>query len=42
MSLIEVRIPDVGDAEEVEVIEICVAEGDEFPIDTPLVVIESE
>ncbi len=42
MSLIEVRIPDVGDAEEVEVIEICVAEGDEIPIDTPLVVIESE
>ena len=42
MSLVEVRIPDVGDAEEVEVIEICVAEGDEVQIDTPLVVIESE
>ena len=42
MSLVEVRIPDVGDAEEVEVIEICVAEGDEIPIDTTLVVLESE
>ncbi|MEE3183581.1 MAG: biotin/lipoyl-containing protein [Pseudomonadota bacterium] len=42
MSLVEVRIPDVGDAEEVEVIEICVAEGDEIPLGTVLVVIESE
>ena len=42
MSLVEVRIPDVGDAEEVEVIEICIAEGDEIPIGTTLVVIESE
>ena len=42
MSLVEVRIPDVGDAEEVEVIEICIAEGDEIPLGTVLVVIESE
>ncbi len=42
MSLVEVRVPDVGDAEEVEVIEICIAEGDEIPVDTTLVVIESE
>jgi len=42
MSLVEVRIPDVGDAEEVEVIEISVAEGDEIPLGAVLVVIESE
>ena len=42
MSLVEVKIPDVGDAEEVEVIEICVSAGDKILSGAVLIVIESE
>ena len=42
MSLVEVKIPDVGDAEEVEVIEICVSAGDNISSGAVLIVIESE
>ena len=42
MSLREVRIPDLGDATEVEVIEICVAVGQELEADDALIVIESD
>ena len=42
MSLVEVKIPDVGDAEEVEVIEICVSVGDKILRGAVLIVIESE
>jgi pyruvate dehydrogenase E2 component (dihydrolipoamide acetyltransferase) len=38
----EVRIPDIGDIDEVEVIEICVAPGDEVGPDDALIVIESD
>ncbi len=38
----EVRIPDIGDIDEVEVIEICVAVGDEVGPDDALIVIESD
>jgi pyruvate dehydrogenase E2 component (dihydrolipoamide acetyltransferase) len=38
----EVRIPDIGDVDEVEVIEICVAVGDTVGEDDPLIVIESD
>ncbi|MCZ6711029.1 MAG: dihydrolipoamide acetyltransferase, partial [Gammaproteobacteria bacterium] len=38
----EIRIPDIGDIDEVEVIEICVAPGAEVGPDDPLIVIESE
>jgi len=38
----EVRIPDIGDVDEVEVIEICVAVGDEVGPDDALIVIESD
>ena len=38
----EVRIPDIGDADEVYVIELCVAPGDEVGPEDALVVIESE
>ena len=38
----EVAIPDIGDAEDVEVIEICVAVGDEVGPDDALIVIESD
>jgi pyruvate dehydrogenase E2 component (dihydrolipoamide acetyltransferase) len=38
----EVRIPDIGDIEQVEVIEICVAPGDSVGPDDALIVIESD
>ena len=42
MSLLKVDIPDIGDAQDVEVIEICVNEGDEVQQDDALIVIESD
>ena len=39
---IEVRIPDIGDFEDVEVVEILVAPGDQVAIDEPLISIESD
>lgn len=38
----EVRIPDIGDIDEVEVIEICVAVGDQVGPEDALIVIESD
>ena len=38
----EVTIPDIGDAEDVEVIEICVAPGDDVAENDALIVIESD
>ena len=38
----EVRIPDIGDVDHVEVIEICVAVGDTVGPDDALIVIESD
>jgi len=42
LTVKDVRIPDIGDAEDVEVVEICVAVGDQVELDGPLIVIESE
>ena len=42
MSIEKIRIPDIGDVSEVEVIELCVAEGDEIAVDDALLVIESD
>lgn len=42
MSVHEVHIPDVGDAKDVEVIEICVEIGQEVQLDDALLVIESD
>ncbi|MCC5886823.1 MAG: dihydrolipoyllysine-residue acetyltransferase [Gammaproteobacteria bacterium] len=42
MSIEKVRIPDIGDVSEVEVIELCVAEGDQIAVDDALLVIESD
>lgn len=42
MAQWEVRIPDIGDADDVEVIEIFVAAGAEVAVDDPLIVIESD
>lgn len=38
----EIRIPDIGDAENVEVIELCVAPGDTVGPDDAILVIESD
>jgi pyruvate dehydrogenase E2 component (dihydrolipoamide acetyltransferase) len=38
----QVRIPDIGDAGEVEIIELLVAPGDGVAVNDPLVVIESD
>ena len=42
MTIVKVDIPDIGDAKDVEVIEICVSEGDEIQQDDALIVIESD
>ena len=41
-SIISVEIPNLGDEAEVEVIEVCIKEGDFIDIDDPLVVLESD
>ncbi len=38
----EIRIPDIGDVEHVEVVEICAAPGDEVAADDALIIIESD
>ena len=42
MTAREVVIPDIGDAENVEVIELCVGPGDSVEVDGALIVIESD
>lgn len=39
---VEVRVPDVGDAQEVEVIEILVGPGDRVEVEDPIVTLESD
>ncbi len=38
----EIRVPDIGDFEEVEVVEILVAKGDRVEFDDPVVSVESD
>src|ERR687893_472512 len=38
----EVKVPDIGDFDEVPVIEILVSEGDEVSAEQPLVTLESD
>ncbi len=38
----EIRVPDIGDFEEVEVVEIMVAKGDRVALEDPVVCIESD
>lgn len=38
----EIRVPDIGDFEEVEVVEILVARGDRVEFDDPIVTVESD
>jgi dihydrolipoamide dehydrogenase len=42
MSLIEVKVPDIGDFKEVEVIEVLVKPGDTIKVDQSLVTVESD
>jgi dihydrolipoamide dehydrogenase len=42
MSLIEVKVPDIGDFKEVEVIELLVNVGDTIKVDQSLVTVESD
>ena len=42
MSLVEVKVPDIGDFKEVEVIEMLVKAGDTVSVDQSLVTVESD
>ena len=42
MAAIQVRVPDIGDFEEVEVIEVLVASGDKVDVEDSLVTLESD
>jgi pyruvate dehydrogenase E2 component (dihydrolipoamide acetyltransferase) len=41
-QLLEIAVPDIGDFDEVEVVEILVAKGDRIEFDDPLVSVESD
>jgi len=42
MSLVEVRIPELGDAKGVTVVDVLVKKGSEIRVDDPLITLESE
>ena len=42
MELMQIRVPDIGDFKEVEVIEVMVAEGDTIEADQSLITVESD
>jgi len=42
MSMIEVKVPDIGDFKEVEVIELLVKAGDTIKVDQSLITVESD
>src|ERR1700745_1470365 len=42
MSMIEVKVPNIGDFKEVEVIEVMVKVGDTIKVDQSLVTVESD
>src|SRR6187549_1913537 len=42
MSLMEVKVPDIGDFKEVEVIELMVKPGDTIQVDQSLITVESD
>src|SRR5512137_971019 len=41
-SLVEVRVPDIGDFKDVEIIEVAVAPGDTVALDATLITLETE
>ena len=42
MSLVEIKVPDIGDFKEVEVIEVLVKPGDRIAVDQSLITVESD
>ena len=42
MKLIELKIPNLGEAESTEIIEINIKKGDKIKTNDPLIVLESE
>jgi hypothetical protein len=42
MSTIEVKVPDIGDFKEVDVIEVLVKAGDTIKVDQSLITVESD
>ncbi len=42
MSIIEIKVPDIGDFSEVEVIELLVAPGDNIAVDQSVITVESD
>src|SRR6218665_1042392 len=42
MSIVEVKVPDIGDFKEVEIIELMVKVGDTIKVDQSLITVESD
>src|SRR5690606_34734182 len=42
MSMVEVKVPDIGDFKEVEIIELLVKVGDTIKVDQSLITVESD
>ena len=42
MAIIEVKVPDIGDFKEVEVIEVLVKPGDRVAVEQSLITVESD
>ena len=42
MALVEVKVPDIGDFKDVEVIEVLVKPGDTIAVDQSLLTVESD
>ncbi|MBC7859729.1 MAG: branched-chain alpha-keto acid dehydrogenase subunit E2, partial [Burkholderiaceae bacterium] len=42
MSIVEVKVPDIGDFKEVEIIELMVKPGDTIKVDQSLITVESD
>ena len=41
-ELIEIKVPDIGDFDEVEIIEVLVAEGDSVEVNQDIITLESD
>ncbi|MEO1230619.1 MAG: dihydrolipoyllysine-residue acetyltransferase [Myxococcota bacterium] len=41
-DLIEVKVPDIGDFSEVEIVEVLVSPGDQVDVESPLITLESD
>ena len=42
MKTVEIRVPDIGDVQNAEVIEVMVKEGEEIARDQSIVLVESD